>query len=435
MKKYPSIGQFREVVKGVRLTHDFQGKDSEGEPIYEHKSRYPILKFRGTTKIHGTNASVVKYADGRLEYQSRERILSIAQDNSNFMMEMMQKNLSFLFDGVVFTDYCAVYGEWCGGDIQKGVAINELPKMFVIFGVKVDNKWIELNPELQDNNQRIYNILQFGTYDIDIDFDDTSAAQDLMIKLTEEVENCCPVGKFFGVEGVGEGIVFTCVDNPNIKFKSKGEKHSVTKVKKLNSPVPESYEEVINFVESVVTENRLQQGITYFKENMIDIDIKNTGKFLSWITLDILKEEEDTIVTNNLNVNKVKKTIAEKARRWFINSTFLILLFFAIPTNAQTYNFSVRKDVFCGLEMPETLTTSKVVLSSNSAVWYDVSNHKIIGPFKFNYTLDGEYNVYINDEMDALVMSLLGDKAIIIIGWTGSGNWLNKTVLTNEFTD
>ena len=36
-------------------------------------------------------------------------------------------------DGIKFNDYCAIYGEWCGGNIQKGVAINGLNKMFVIF--------------------------------------------------------------------------------------------------------------------------------------------------------------------------------------------------------------------------------------------------------------------------------------------------------------
>jgi hypothetical protein len=51
--------------------------------------------------------------------------------------------------------------------------------------------------------------------------------------MTISVEDECPVGKFFNKEGVGEGIVFTCVTNQELKFKSKGEKHYASKVKIL----------------------------------------------------------------------------------------------------------------------------------------------------------------------------------------------------------
>lgn len=61
MKKYPSIEQFRNVIKTVRFNHDFQGKDENGNPIYQHKENYPTLKFQGTVKLHGTNAAIVKY--------------------------------------------------------------------------------------------------------------------------------------------------------------------------------------------------------------------------------------------------------------------------------------------------------------------------------------------------------------------------------------
>jgi hypothetical protein len=319
MKKYPSIEQFKNIIREVKLRHDYKGKDEEGKTIYQHTENYPTLKFKGTVKLHGTNASIVKYSDGRIEFQSRERVLSLEQDNANFMAEMMKINLSFLFDSFKFNDYCAVYGEWCGGNIQKGVAINGLPKMFVIFGVKVDDEWVELPLSLQDNPNHIYNINQFQTFEVDIDFNSPELAQNKMIELTMAVEECCPVGEYFGKKGVGEGIVFTCVNNQNLKFKSKGEKHSVTKVKKLNPIDTEVMNSINEFVNSVVTENRLEQGITYFNENGIEVDVKNTGQFLSWIVGDVLKEENDTIVDNNLDEKKVKNSIVNKARMWFIN--------------------------------------------------------------------------------------------------------------------
>lgn len=319
MKKYPSIEQLRSVVRTVKAQHDYQGKDENGEAIYKHLSNYPTLKFRGTVKLHGTNASIVLYKDGRKEYQSRERVLSLEQDNANFMMSMLPKDTDFLFSGIDFQDYVAVYGEWCGGNIQKGVAINGLPKMFVIFGIKADDKWIELPANLHNNSIGIYNILQFPTYDVDIDFNNPELIQNKLIEDTLAVEDECPVGKYFGVSGIGEGIVYTCVTNSELRFKSKGEKHSVSKVKTLNAVNVESMAGIQEFVDSVVTENRLEQGLGYLAEMGISADAKNTGEFLRWVVTDVLKEETDTIVANQFDMKKVKSFVVNKARVWFLN--------------------------------------------------------------------------------------------------------------------
>lgn len=319
MKKYPSIEQFRNLIRDVRNNHDYQGKDEEGNPIYQHKTNYPTLKFQGTVKLHGTNSGIAKYSDGRIEFQSRQRVLTLDKDNAGFMAAMMNKDLSFLFNGLSFKDYAVVYGEWCGGNIQKGVAINGLEKMFVIFGIKVDDVWVELPKDLYDNINGIYNILQFRTYDIEIDFNHPELVQNEIIEMTTAVEECCPVGKFFNKEGVGEGIVFTCTTNQDLKFKSKGEKHSASKVKKLNTVDTESMGSINEFIELAVTENRLEQGISYFKENNIEVDVKNTGQFLGWIVKDVLKEEKDTLVASGLDEKKVKNVIVNKARIWFLN--------------------------------------------------------------------------------------------------------------------
>lgn len=320
MKKYPSIEQFRNIIKTVRLNHDYKGKDEHGNSIYQHTENYPTLSFTGTIKLHGTNAGIVRYSDGRTEFQSRSRVLSLEQDNSEFMSSMYQKDLETLFKPFYFKDYVAIYGEWCGGSIQKGVALNKLPKMFIIFGIKVDGEWVQLRESIQDNSQNIYNILQFPTYKVDIDFNEPEAVQNYLIERTLEVEECCPVGKFFGVEGIGEGIVFTCDSNPNYKFKSKGEKHSVTKVKKLNPVDTEQMDNIKDFVESTVTENRLQQGLEYLKENFIEPEPKSTGAFLSWVVKDVLKEEGDTLQDSGFNEKLVKNAIVAKARVWFLSN-------------------------------------------------------------------------------------------------------------------
>lgn len=318
MIKYPSIEQFRNVVRSVKSIHDFKGKDEEGKAIYQHTDNYPTLKFTGTVKLHGTNASIVKYID-KVEFQSRERVLSLDEDNAGFMNYMLSKDLDFLFEKFEFLESVAIYGEWCGGNIQKNVAINGLEKMFVIFGIKIDENWVDIPIDLFKNQIGIYNIFQFPTFEIDIDFNKPELSQNKLIEMTISVEECCPVGKFFNKEGVGEGIVFTCISNQDLKFKSKGEKHSASKVKTLNVVDVELMESINEFIELAVSENRLQQGISYFNENNIEVDSKNTGQFLSWVVRDVLKEEVDTLEQNGLDEKKAKNAIVKKARIWYLN--------------------------------------------------------------------------------------------------------------------
>ena len=126
LKKYPSIGQFRHTIKEVRERHDFAEVDENGDAVYRHLTDYPVLQFQGTVKLHGCNAGIIRYRNGTYQFQSRERILTIESDNYGFMNAMISKDLSSLFDRFACNSYVAIYGEWCGKGIQKGVAIDSL---------------------------------------------------------------------------------------------------------------------------------------------------------------------------------------------------------------------------------------------------------------------------------------------------------------------
>lgn len=313
MIKFPSIEQFRNVIYTVRQQHDWKGRDSmEGSPVYEHTSPYPILTFRGAVKLHGTNGGIVRYKDGRTEFQSRNRVLSLGSDNSGFMTTMSGKNLEFLFEGIKFKEYIAVFGEWVGEGIQKGVGISELDRRFVIFGCNVDGNWI---PYTRYNVEiGIYNIEHFPQHTIKIDFNTPELSTNEIIQRTVEVEEECPVAKFFGVNGIGEGLVYTCVENPHLRFKSKGEKHSSSKVKILSSVDVEKLESYKEFVDYACTENRMTQGL-----EEVDLDIKQTGDFIRWVANDILKEESDTLVRNGIEWKSVASMVAKKASEFFKN--------------------------------------------------------------------------------------------------------------------
>jgi hypothetical protein len=273
--------------------------------------------FANGVLVHNSNGSVVKYKD-RVEYQSRESVLSLHEDNSGFMNSMITKNLDFLFEGIEFKEDIAFYGEWCGKGIMKNVAVNQLPKMFVIFGCKIDDVWVDM--VRQDNEQRIFHITQFPTFEITIDFNQPELSLEKLTELTLEVEKECPVGKHFDVSGTGEGIVWIANHNGhNYRFKTKGDKHAPTKTKEIVVIDIEMVESIKEFVENTVTENRLEQGISWLIEHKKELTQKSTGDFLRWVVGDIIKEEDDTIEANKIDEKKLNTAISNKARNWFFS--------------------------------------------------------------------------------------------------------------------
>jgi hypothetical protein len=322
MIKFPSINQFRHVKKAVG---------------FEFGSTDKVLQFSGSVKLHGTNAAiVVSMSDGEpaITYQSRNNEITADDDNAGFANYMSQIDKSvivamacgYLREGV---EKVVLFGEWCGGNIQKGVAVAELEKMFVIFAVKVfkddpeNGEWAGLNPVLGSAEHRIFNADWFETYSIDIDFSAPEMSVNELVSITEKVEAECPVGKNFGVSGVGEGVVWRCTNNPSSElwFKVKGDKHSVTKVKKLVEVDAVKLGSIVEFVDRVVTDSRVKQGIDYLSEQSLEVSRKSTGQFLSWFFADIMKEESDVMEASGLTKKDVSSRIGERARGMFFAAT------------------------------------------------------------------------------------------------------------------
>lgn len=215
MEKFSSIDALRHVVVNVRRYFDARSQ------------RYPTIKFKGTVKLHGSNGGV-HVKNGDVRPQSRENLLSMQSDNAGFyafchprfdvFREMAQK---------VGHDDITIFGEWCGGNIQKSVALNQLPKHFVIFNVwnsKAGDSggYIGLDAlqytdtELKSlNDQGIWFINQIPDYEIDIDFNDPQKAADIITEMTLKVENECPWAYFRinrvlsdGVTVIGNTIIF-----------------------------------------------------------------------------------------------------------------------------------------------------------------------------------------------------------------------------------
>jgi hypothetical protein len=349
--KWPSIEQYRSVIKNVASKVQFKGMSEEGLPIIDRTIKLPKLLFQGTEKLHGTNSGIVlDISSGEIWFQSRENIITPEKDNAGFAMFAYSKlNIfkelfkRFVEDHKHIADnsrYVAIYGEWAGKGVQKNVAIAEVPKFFSIFAVvfydedghrtylkggdilimmNSMNLGFSNNPE-----ERIFNVWEFPTYVISIDFENPHIAQDAINKLVNQIESSSPVGKMMGVEGIGEGIVYRCInlgyEGSEFFFKVKGSKHSNTKVKTLASVDVEKINGINELVERLVSNERLEQmeQQVFNTLNGGEIDQKGIGNFIKAVMHDLLKEELDTISESGYTTKDISGPVSKICRNYIL---------------------------------------------------------------------------------------------------------------------
>ena len=183
--KFPSIEQFRSVVKDAPKK---------------------IIEFTGTVKLHGTNASVVVRTKPDMTYdfyaQSRNNVITPENDNLGFAKFAEENQGIFVsIPNFMCGEEIALFGEWCGAGIQKGVGISQVEKMFVIFAVKIDDEWVDNEKWRKDlgaffslsKKYRIFNIYDFPIHKLSIDFNAPELSINELGVLTKQVEERCPV--------------------------------------------------------------------------------------------------------------------------------------------------------------------------------------------------------------------------------------------------
>lgn len=335
---YPSTEQFRHVIASVKRYTERRNEE------------LPTLKFVGTVKLHGSNAAIGYRKNANHWCQSRNNIITPENDfqacakslspvADRFLTEFILPQCPVLREHYKSGRRILLFGEWCGGNIQKNVATTGLPKMFVIFNVQICDDEIETTKEESDNDSAtvwlppkhwshikwpekfIFNIYDFPTFEIEINFECPQLAQNQLIEITESVEWQCPVGAHFNRTGVGEGVVWTEWEksNGNLMFKVKGAKHSVSNVVTLAAVDTSKCENIQNFINYVCTENRMQQGLEYVREQQLPIEMKNFGIFMKWIVGDIVKEEKDTMNASNISTTDVGRAVNSRVLPWFKN--------------------------------------------------------------------------------------------------------------------
>ncbi|GBG14882.1 uncharacterized protein NMK_2483 [Novimethylophilus kurashikiensis] len=357
MRKFPAIEQLRHVVAAVNHRATYIGQDAEGNPVYDDSRCRPKLTFTGTVKLHGSNAGVeYNLKTGQLVPQSRERVLTVAEDNHGFarwteslagkeaLVELgkaivlchrhEEPNLPRVLRDQDVSRYVA-YGEWCGPDVNAKTAIGQLPERWVLFSVLMEYAdgteiWLDMhrfgalwstrNLWSTGNAEGIDVITNFKTYGITIDFNKPAEILDVLEQFTLQVEDRCPVAAALGLEGMGEGIVWECRDPlyGHLKFKTKGLKHKGTRNSKLVDIAPEVLAGREAFTMAVLTESRLEQGLAELRQRVGKVTMDHVGEFLKWVGQDVIKEESDTLAASGLTRQDVMSTINRRAKDWLM---------------------------------------------------------------------------------------------------------------------
>ena len=234
----------------------------------------PVIDFLGTVKLDGTHCDIVIGHD-TLRFQSRNKIISTADDNIDCCV-FLEPRTGHLIATVRkrfpnFKEYIMLSGEYCSSKICKKVALRNLPKMFVLFGVCI------------------------------------------------EVGTTCPFARQLGVEGVGEGIVWVPVDEniPTMWFKTKSERY----VEEHKVPIVKiSGDDVKPYAIAWVHPGRLEQGMDYMREMRIEPTIRTMSTFRDWVSADILREEQDVIEKNEIHVKNLMREINTLCVAWYKQS-------------------------------------------------------------------------------------------------------------------
>jgi hypothetical protein len=336
---WPDIEAFHNVRKYIRVD------PTEWWKTKELLAGTSTVTYRAKVKLHGTNAAVQVHTDGSIVCQSRESIITPEKDNAGFARWVMG-NKEIWHEAMGFI----IYGEWCGPGIQKGVAVAQAPKkFFAVFAARPldGSDTLIISPgELMDLVRCIPDtyVLPWHTHQV-APHSDTHVFTKLDVdwKLTDEELSgvIAPVNDWvmaieandpwvegtFGVKGTGEGLVFYPYSTPhlgfenfnNLCFKAKGEKHKNIATAKPVQVSAESAASIDAFVDMVLTTARLEQGVTKVSpDGALTFDMKQTGKFVSWVLGDVEKEAQDELSASNLTWAQVQKPITDKARSWYL---------------------------------------------------------------------------------------------------------------------
>jgi hypothetical protein len=316
-----------------------EGVASDKAPVYTPNS----LEIVGTVKLHGTHADIVVHSDDSITFQSRNReTITKERDNCGFVTTMDEERTSIrtIRDRyherfrklnpeipIDASKPLILAGEWIGKGIQKGVALVQLERKFVIVSAAINGSWLPDSEyaDIYDEAHNLYHISRSGFYHATLLLNELQETMKVLDELTAKVEKECPFAATFDAKGMGEGIVWKFADYPNQPdtwFKVKGAEFTPT-VKAPQDPLKAAEREAQKgkagaFAERVVTDVRLEQAWDYLAEMDIKREVASVGEFLKWINNDVKIEEKTEIKERGIDVKILGMEIGKLAKPWYL---------------------------------------------------------------------------------------------------------------------
>jgi len=229
---FGSIEQMPTVIKNVKRQAQFIGVDENGDAIYDSSKKAKPVTVTMSEKIHGTNAAVCYNNRTGFYVQSRKNIITPEKDNAGCAFAQTQnkevwidiiENLSARHDIDLDKYIISIFFEWAGGSIQKNACVSGLDKSAFIFqhfkvsplipladsdGQMEPAKWFETSDFVDDEGDftvlkiwvehpesNIYNVMNFPTWEVELDFERPDLARNKIIELVEKtIEPNSPLG-------------------------------------------------------------------------------------------------------------------------------------------------------------------------------------------------------------------------------------------------
>lgn len=320
--KFPKIGGLHNVVRTLDHLAELHGHYLAPQ------------SYRAKIKLHGVNMAIRIHQDGTLNCQSRNQDL----ENGGYQFPMFVNEQAEYLSGLVNPEHeLVIFGEWAGPGIQRKVSVSKIEnKTFFVFAVMerseasqsfiFDPREIELLLTQQTALPNRMLIIPWFAEAVTLDFEDKSQLQeqsDLFNADVSKIDACDPyVKSLFGVEGPGEGLVYFPLEATNsedfgrLAFKVKGERHSKSGGKKkaqVKTPIAEN---VLAFVDMMVTPARVLQGATeLFGDG--PYEKKGLGPLIKWVIADVQNESQDERDASNINWGDASKNIPQKVRQHY----------------------------------------------------------------------------------------------------------------------
>lgn len=317
MDKFREIDSWRAHLRTVLEEWDYIGPDENGDPIYKHEEKYPVIYYTGTHKIGGANTSI-RWCNGGVEFQTRNKVLGDGEDFHGFkrfcedfdIPRLLMTRLKMCYQ-ITSPFNVTLYGEWCGAGVQDKHSISTLEdNVWIVFALKIDGVYFYLDNSISSEEMGVFNIRKWGLKMFTIDFSQYSfgdwekPAPELVLNEIETATVPCPVSAHFRINGIGEGMVLTSVSKSlrtgnSFVVKLKNSRYDTktavtTKKNKVQNPA------VQEFLDKTITRPRLVQMMNELINNDLTVEMKNIKVFQDMVIADVIKEHQKDMADLNL---------------------------------------------------------------------------------------------------------------------------------------